>query len=696
MLDMFFAPKAVAVIGASANPKKLGNAVLANVMASGFKGGIYPINPKEEQILGLKCFHSVLDVPGPVDQAVVLIPARFVPSVLEECGQKGVKGAIIITAGFREVGADGREAERKLLEIAARYNMRIVGPNCLGIIDTLVPLNASFAAGMPEQGSIAFMSQSGALCTAILDYALKERIGFSHFVSLGNKADIDEVALLEAWGADPNTSVIIAYLEGISDGPAFIKTARATGKTKPVIVVKSGRTASGSKAVSSHTGSLAGSDAAYDAAFLQAGALRAETVQQLFDYSTAFAYQPLLRGNRIAIVTNAGGPGVMATDACEGNGLVLAELLPETEAVLAEALPAAASIQNPVDVLGDARADRYAAAMKAVAEDPNVDGILVILTPQTSTEIVETAEAVVAASNEYDKPILGCWIGGQETSAGSDILAKNHVPKYPFPEHAIGAFGAMYRYHLWKQQPEVEIESFDVDKDAVSKLFARVRSEGRTGIGDAEAQVILTAYGITTPQSSVCATADQAVAYCQEIGYPVVMKIASPDILHKSDVGGIVVGVKNADEVRKAHATLIERAKAHKPDAEIWGSQIQEMVANAREIIIGMNRDPQFGPLVMFGLGGIYVEVLKDVVFRVAPMSPEQAREMIRSIRSYKLLTGVRGQAPSDLAAIEDTILRISQLVTDFPEIAELDINPLLVREQGQGAVAVDMRLILK
>jgi len=696
MLDMIFNPKSIAIIGASATPGKLGNSVLQNVIESGFTGGIYPINPKADEILGKKCYASVLDVPDAVEEAVILIPARFVASVLEECGKKGVKGVIIITAGFREVGADGMAVEGQLVEIARRYGMRIVGPNCLGIIDTLAPLNASFAAGMPEQGSIAFMSQSGALCTAILDYALKERIGFSHFVSLGNKADIDEVSLLEAWGQDPNTSVIIAYLEGINDGPAFIEMARKTARTKPVIVVKSGRTASGSKAVSSHTGSLAGSDAAYDAAFVQSGSLRADTVQELFDYSTAFAYQPMLKGNRIAIVTNAGGPGVMATDACDLNGLVLAELAPETEAVLAEALPAAASTHNPVDVLGDARADRYAAAMEAVAKDENVDGILVILTPQTSTEIVETAQAVVDISNNYDKPILGCWIGGQETGAGSDLLAANHVPKYPFPEHAIAAFGAMYRYQSWQQQPDVEITSFDVDNKAVADLFATVTGEGRSTIGDAEAQAVLKAYGIRTPLSSVCATADEAVAYCDEIGYPVVMKIASPDILHKSDVGGIIVGVANADEAREAHATLIERALAHKPDADIWGSQIQEMITDAREIIIGMNRDPQFGPLVMFGLGGIYVEVLKDVTFRVAPMSAEQAKEMIASIRSYKLLTGVRGQAPSDLDAVQDTILRISQLVTDFPEIAELDINPLLVCDEGQGAVAVDMRLILK
>ncbi len=695
MLDMFFAPQAVAVIGASENPQKLGYQVLANLVQSGFKGQIYPINPKASEILGLTCYPSVLDIPGPLDLVTIVVPNKFVASVLEESGKKGAKGAIIITAGFREAGGEGIRMEQELLEIARRYNMRIIGPNCLGVIDTFVPMNASFAAGTPEAGSIAFMSQSGALCTAILDYALAEHIGFSHFVSLGNKADVDEVALLQDWGTDPRTNVIIAYIEGIRDGAAFIRTAREAARHKPIIAVKSGRTASGSKAVSSHTGSLAGSDAAYDAAFGQAGVLRAESVQELFDYSTAFAYQPLLKGNRIAIVTNAGGPGVMATDALERNNLVLATLQPETEAVLKQALPPAANIHNPVDVLGDARADRYAVALEVVLKDPGVDGVVVILTPQTSTEIVGTAEALIRTNTQAGKPVMACFMGQKEVSAGTKLLAQNRIPNYPFPERAVAALGAMFKYHTWRQQPEVTIESFAVDKAAVAKLLANVRREGRNAIGDAEAQEILKAYGIATPRSTVAATPDAAVAYCREIGYPVVMKIASPDILHKSDVGGIIVGVKNDQEARQAFDTLIQRAKAHKPDAVIWGAQIQEMVTNAREVIIGMNRDPQFGPLVMFGLGGIYVEVLKDVTFRVAPMSRLQAQQMIQAIRSYKLLAGVRGQAPADIEAITETILRVAQLVTDFPEIAELDINPLLVREKGKGAVAVDMRLIL-
>lgn len=695
MLDMLFSPRSVAVIGASENPQKLGYQVLRNLVTSGFTGALYPINPKAQEIQGLKCYPSVLSIPGPVDLVTILVPNTFVAQVLEESGKKGVKGAIIITAGFREAGADGIHMEQQLLEIAKRYGMRLVGPNCLGLIDTLTPVNASFAAGMPDKGTIAFCSQSGALCTAILDYALAENIGFSHFISLGNKADVDEVALLDAWGDDDETNVIIAYIEGIKDGREFMRVAHKTARRKPIIAVKSGRTASGSKAVSSHTGSLAGSDAAYDAAFGQSGVLRAESVQELFDYSIAFGYQPLLRGNRIAIVTNAGGPGVMATDALERNNLVLATLQPETEAALKGALPPSANIHNPVDVLGDARADRYAKAIEAVLNDPGVDGAIVILTPQTSTDIVGTAEAMVNTTNGRTKPVLGCFMGEKEVSKGIALLAKNRMPNYPFPERAVAAYGAMAKYWSWRQQPEDEPEVFPADKDAVARLFEAVRKDGRLAIGDSEAQDVLRAYGITTPRSAVAATPDEAVAYSGEIGYPVVLKIASPDILHKSDVGGIMVGIKSDEQVRLAFPTLIERAKAHRPDATIWGVQVQEMVTHARETIIGMNRDPQFGPLVMFGLGGIYVEVLKDVTFRVAPMTRQQAEQAIKSIRTYKLLAGVRGEPASDIKAITETLLRISQLVTDFPEIAELDVNPMMVREVGKGAVAVDMRLIL-
>ena len=695
MLEAFFNPQSVAVIGASRAKEKLGHGVLANLIEYGYPGQIYPINPKADEILGLKCYPSVLDVPGPIDLAIVVIPAQFVAAVLEECGQKGVKGVVIISAGFREAGREGVKRERKIVDIAKRYKMRLVGPNCLGIIDTVCPLNASFAAGMPPKGTIAFMSQSGALCTAILDWALAAGIGFSHFVSLGNKADVAEVDLLEAWENDPHSNVILTYIEGLPAGRKFMEVARRVTRRIPVIAVKAGTTSAGSRAVSSHTGSLAGSERAYEAAFRQSGVLRAESIQHLFDYSLAFAYQPVLRGKRIAIVTNAGGPGVMATDALEREGLSLTSLSRDTIEFLRTHLPPAAHIYNPVDVLGDALADRYGLALEAVLKDKNVDGVIVILTPQVMTEIEETARLVGEIAARYDKPVLGCFMGEAKVSAGIKILNEHKIPNYPFPERAVGAMRAMMDYRRWLERPPLKVEEFEVDREKVKEIFAQVRAEGRVTIGDAEAREIMQAYGIPIPQSKLARTPEEAVEIAEEIGYPVVMKVASPDILHKTDIGGVKLNIASATDVRDAFDLLVYRATRFMPDAEIWGCLVQEMVKEAKEVIVGMNCDPQFGPLVMFGLGGIYVEALRDVSFRVAPFSRQEAEEMIREIRSYELLKGVRGERPADIAAIVDCLLRVSQLATDFPEIVELDINPLMVKEAGGGAVAVDMRLVL-
>ncbi len=695
MLDMFFAPRAIAVVGAAREPGKLGYGVLSNLLQYGYKGQVYPINPKADEILGLKAYPTVLDVPGPIDLAVIVVPNKAVPDVMRQCGEKGVKGVVIISAGFKEAGLEGIRLERQVVAIAKEYGIRIVGPNCLGIIDTVQPMNVSFAAGQPPQGGIAFMSQSGALCTAILDWALANNIGFSYFVSLGNKADVDEVDLLEAWDGNPHAKVMIAYVEGLRDGRRFMEVARRVTRRTPVIAVKSGNTEAGSRAVSSHTGSLAGSNRAYDAAFRQAGVLRATSIQDLFDYAIAFAYQPLLRGNRIAVVTNAGGPAIMATDALESAGMKLASLAKETIEALQGKLPPAANTYNPIDVLGDALADRYAFAIQKALEDPNVDGLLVILTPQVMTRIEETAREVGRLSRLYDKPVIGCFMGEEKVSAGIRILTEEGVPNYPFPERAAGAFRAMMDYRRWLERPIPEVRQFPVNREAVQRTFTRVREEGRLTLGDAEARAVAEAYGLRVPRSKLAATAEEAVRYAEEIGYPVVMKIASPDILHKSDIGGIKVGVMGASDVRDAFDLLVYRATRYMPDAQIWGVQTQEMVTGAKETIIGMSRDPQFGPMIMFGLGGIYVEVLKDVTFRIAPLSEVEAREMIGEIRSYHLLQGVRGERASDIDAIVDTIMRISQLVTDFPEIVELDVNPLLVREAGAGAVAVDMRLVL-
>lgn len=704
MLETFFQPKAVAVIGASANPDKLGYAVLKNAIDSGFQGAIYPINPKPGNILGLQAYPSIEALPETPDLAVVVIPYPHVPAAIESCGKKGVPAVVVISAGFREAGYEGMNREVEVLNLAKQYNIRLIGPNCLGIIDCYTPLNATFAAGTPPCGPIAFMSQSGALGTAILDWSLAgSRIGFSKFVSLGNKADISETDLMQAWADDPATRVILAYSEGLPNGQQFMRVAREVSRKKPIIVVKSGVTQAGSRAVSSHTGSLAGSEQAYAAAFRQSGVLRAETMQDLFDYALGFAYQPLLKGDRIAIVTNAGGPGILCTDALERAGLALARFEPATTQALQEFLPDAASAANPVDVLGDALADRYQFALHHVAADPNVDGLIVIVTPQAMTEIEATARAVGECAKALNgapdgegKPILACFMGEHRVSAAIDIMAADYgVPNYPFPERAARAYAAMRDYREMRNQANLSLERFPTDNDKVRAIFRNVRESGRVTIGDSESREILTAYKLRIPQAALAATADEAVTLAEEIGYPVVLKIASPDILHKTDVGGVKVGLESASDVRDAFDLIVYRAQRYVPGAVIWGCLVQEMLPKGIEILIGMSRDPQFGPLVTFGLGGIYVETLRDVTFRVAPFDRAAAEAMLSEIRAHALLDGVRGQKPADKAAIVDTLLRISQLVTDFPEIVELDINPLLVYEEGRGAVSLDMRLVL-
>lgn len=694
MLEAFFSPNGVAVIGASTDPSKLGYAILQNVLDSGYGGNVFAVNPKADEILGVPTYASVTDIPEQVDLVVVVVPARFVESVIQESGEKGVKGAIIITAGFREIGIEGKRSEERIVERAAEYGITLLGPNCLGLIDTIIPLNASFAASFPDEGEIAFMSQSGALCTAILDWAIPNGIGFSRFVSLGNKADLSELDFIKAWREDPKTNVILAYLEGVVDGGEFLKEARKTTREKPIIALKSGTTDAGQKAVSSHTGTLAGSERAYDAAFTQAGVLRADSVQDIFDFAVAFAYQGRIAGPNVAVVTNAGGPGIMATDAIERGGLNLARLANDTIEGLREALPPAASPLNPIDVLGDARADRYKIAIDMALADPNVDAVMVILTPQVMTEVEETARAVSDAAKDTEKPIVGCFMGQEKVEAGARIMGKHRVPNYPFPERAVAALKALDRYREWLASPEPEYREFDVDRDVVANLFDRVRAAGRLQLADAEASQVMKAYGMRLPQSVVATSPDDAVEKAGDIGYPVAMKIASPDILHKSDIGGVVVGVETADDVRQNFQTIVNRARRFMADADIQGVQIQEMVEKGREVIIGVSRDPQFGHLVLFGLGGIYVEVLKDVTFRIAPVPVHEAKAMPGEIRTYSLLRGVRGEQPADISAIVNAILRVSQLVTDFPEIVEMDINPLVVH--ADGAVAIDARMVLE
>lgn len=695
----FFTPKSIAVIGASENPQKLGYAVVDNLIHGGFlseERNIYPINLRSKTILGLKAYASVLEVPDSIDLAVVVIPYPAVPEAIQICGEKNIPAVIIITAGFREAGVEGHAREREVLRLANEYGIRLIGPNCLGVIDTFTPLNASFSAGMPPSGPMAFMSQSGALGTAILDWALAGRLGLSKFVSLGNKADVSEIDLLEAWEDDPTSKVILCYIEGLPDGQAFIKIARQVTRKKPVVVIKSGITRAGARAVTSHTGSLAGSEQAYQAAFRQAGVIRAESLEELFDYARGFGYLPQMKGDRIAIVTNAGGPGILATDALERSGLSLARLEPESLRALEKFLPDAASAANPVDVLGDARADRYRFALEQVIADPQVDGVLVILTPQAVTEIAETAQVIINTASTTDLPIISCFMGEARVKEGTELLSDHNIPNYPFPERAAKVLRAMSLYRRLQSKPAQEPKRFDTDIKTVRELFLRVQEQGRVTIGDLEARSILSAYDIQVPASELAEDSELAVEIASRIGFPVVLKVASPDILHKTDVGGVKVGLQTAEDVRDAFDLITYRTQRYLPEARLWGCLVQKMVPSGLEVLIGMNRDPQFGPLITFGLGGIYVEALKDVTFRIAPISPLEAEEMLGEIRAHALLDGVRGEAPADKRAIIDTILRIGQLVTDFPEIMELDINPFVVYPENQGGIAIDMRLILR
>ncbi len=698
-LNAFFTPRSIAVIGASTNTHKLGYAVLENLVNGGFLSDerkVFPINPKSKEILDLPAFPSVLDVVDPIDLAVIVIPYQLVPEALRTCGEKKIPAAIVISAGFREAGMEGLEREQELVEITREYGIRLIGPNCLGVIDTITPMNASFSAGMPPKGPMDFMSQSGALGTAILDWAQAGRLGLSKFVSLGNKADVSETDLLGAWGDDSASRVILCYIEGLPDGQEFIRTAREISKSKPIVALKSGITQAGSRAVSSHTGSLAGSEQAYQAAFNQAGVIRADSLEDLFDFALGFGYVTLLKGDRIAIVTNAGGPGILATDALERSGLKLARFDPERIRALEQFLPDAASAANPVDVLGDARADRYKFALEQVVSDPHVDGVLVILTPQAMTEIVETAEAVAEIASRVDIPLLACFMGEARVKAGVEVLGAHNIPNFAFPERAALVFQAMIKYRDYQLKPLPVFETIEADRLTVRETIDRVLGEGRVSIGDAEARSIITAYGMDIPPSEIAETPDRAVEIASEMGYPVVLKIASPDILHKTDVGGVKVGLGNPTDVRDAFELMTYRAQRYLPEARLWGCLVQKMVPPGLEILIGMNRDPQFGPLVTFGLGGIYVEILKDVAFRVAPYAREEVDEMLSEIRTSALLDGVRGEPPVDREAIIDALMRVGQMVIDFPEIAELDINPFVVYPEGQGGIAIDMRLILK
>jgi acetyltransferase len=695
MLEHFFSPGTIAVVGASREEGKVGHDLLKNIIRYGYKGKVYPVNPRADSILGLRVYGNLNEIQDKIDLAVVVVPAPHVIKTVDDCIKKGIDSIVVISAGFKEAGMEGAALERELLGKVRKHSVRMLGPNCLGLIDTQSGLNASFAPDMPAKGNIAFFSQSGALCTSILDWAAKECIGFSKFISMGNKSDIDEVDLIKAMALDPGTRVILGYLEGVKNGAAFMNIARKTTESKPMIVVKSGGTAAGAKAASSHTGTLAGSESAFDAAFKQSGIIRARTVEELFDYARIFSYQQLPKGSRIAVITNAGGPGIIAADAVERSALTMASFSRETIDYLRSILPSMANVYNPVDVLGDARSDRYKYVVEKVVQDPNVDIILIILTPQAMTEIEKTVEVISEISSYAGKTIVTSFMGGKRIEDGLRLMCQKKVPNYSFPERAISSVEAMYKYALWQKKTARETKEIPVQKEKASSILETVRQAGRRNLDEVEAKRVVSAYGFRIPKSILAVSETEAVKAAEEIGYPVVIKISSPDILHKSDFGGVITGIKNADEVKKCFCDILQKARRFVPGAEIKGVLVQQMIKGGREVILGMSRDSQFGPLLMFGLGGIYVEVLHDVSFRIAPLGYEDAEEMIREIRSFSILKGVRGEKPLDIDAIIENILKLSQLVMDFPEVMEMDINPLMVLPQGEGAIAVDARITI-
>ncbi len=693
-LQGFFEAKSVAVVGASRKHGKTGHEILASLIRGGFEGQIWPVNPSADEVEGLKCYPDIKSIGQKPDLAVIVVPTDSVLESVRQCGQVGVKSIIVITSGFKEVGPAGARLEDEIVQIVRSHKMRMLGPNCLGLMCPKNKLNASFGGPLPEAGSIGFFSQSGSLLAAIVDMAREAGVGFSKLVSIGNKADIRELDLLKALGQDADTSVIAGYLETITDGDAFIREAERISRDKPILLVKSGETGAGAAAASSHTGRLADTQRAYECVFERAGVVRCQSVTAQFDYARAFACQPLPEGPGVAVVANAGGPGIMAADATERSGLELARLSPQTQARLAEKLPAMASISNPVDILGDALADRYEYALSAVLDDPNVHSALVLLSPHAMTECTKTAEAVVrVAKAKTSKPILACFLGAGRVAEAVEILRHGNVPSYKSPEFAIATIKVMAEYHRWRSRPKRVVKLFPVNRRKVEKIISRHLRLGDTEIGEMEAKDILDAYGFVTPKGMVAASAEQAVDFAQQIGYPVVLKIWSPDIVHKAEVGGVRMGLNTPQEVMDAFDLMMYRIPKKRPDAQILGVLVQEMCKSGREVILGMNRDPHYGPLMMFGTGGVMVEVLRDVAFYLAPLTGEEAKEMLMSTRTYQMLNAGQAQESVDIDAIAEGLQRLSQLVTEFPEIMEMDINPYVVGPEGATPIAVDTRI---
>ena len=698
-LDKLFDPRSIAVIGASNKKGSVGYILLRNLIGAEYDGIVYPVNVSAQSVQGIQAYASISQVPRKIDLAVIAVPAKAVPETMRECGEAGVAGAVIVSSGFKEIGREGKKLEEEVCAIAESYGVRIVGPNCLGYIRPNMNLNVTFAHVIPPAGRVAFFSQSGALGTAILDWAAANHVGFSAFVSVGSMADVDFGDLIDYFGADAHTSSIILYVESITDARKFMSAARHFAKSKPIIVVKSGRTARSALAAASHTGAIAGDDTLYSAVFRRAGVVRVDEIEDLFDASEALSRVSSPRGPRLGIVTNAGGPGVMASDCLLSLGGELAEIGTETDEKLQAALPGFAARGNPVDVAGDADAARYAAAAQALIDDPSCDGVLAILTPQAMSDPTATAQALVEVARTHQlKPLLTSFMGEIKVAEGVEIFRRAHVPTFATPEDAVRAYMYMYQYtrnlqNLYETPADI-LPDFEPARDEVKKIFIRVARDGRSILSEPEAKAVLEAYQIPVVRTVIATSADECAAAAEDIGFPVAIKILSHDITHKSDVGGIALNVRSAPEAANQFTKIVERVKEKMPDATILGVSVQAMSRGGYEVILGSKKDPTFGPALMFGMGGTGVELYRDVALDFPPLNQALAKSMIQSTKVSKLLEGYRGKEPVDMVALEQALVKMSYLLVDFPEILEMDVNPLQVR--SDGICALDARIVIE
>ena len=694
-LEGIFSPKGVAVVGVTATPGTVPYDIFHNILASGYQGRVYPVAPGKRSICDVPAYRYVIDIEDPVDLAVIVFPADVVERALKQCGEQGIQSVIVISAGFREVGPEGVRREERLKAICREYGISMIGPNCLGVINTdaKIALNASFARKMPHAGRIAFLSQSGALCTAVLDYARDKEIGFSKFISFGNKAGVTEIELLEYLHQDDATDVILLYLEELRDGRRLVEVAQQVTRgvnAKPILAIKAGRTPQGADAAASHTGSLAGEDAICDAAFRDAGIIRVGNIEELFNSATLYAYEPMAAGDRLAIVTNAGGPGVMATDAAVGAGLSVPRLAESTRARLKKSLPATANMKNPVDVIGDAHADRYVAALESVLDDPNVDQALVILTPQSMTDIEAIAQGICRIRGKATKPIACSFMGATDVAAGIRLLQRAHIPHYTLPEWACRAMADVREIRLWREQPLDGAERLAKDCSRAKRLI----DEAEAGyLPEDQALDVLRAYGLPVPPYRLCSTPEEAVAFASEIGYPVVLRVVSPQVVHKSEAKALALNLADADAVRTAYGRMLRHLARAVPGAKVRGVLVRPMIPAGHEVIVGAKRDPSFGPVLMFGLGGIYVELFEDVTFAPAPIGRAAAARMLRRVKACRLLEGLRGSEPADIEGICECLMRVGQLVADFDRIVELDLNPLIVGPANPAGAVADVRI---